>query len=185
MAVDTQMYTHIFDAVKGWYGGWVVDFQAPLSDNVTVDVYAGRCMHINDDGEFELGAVGDQMPIFCTSPSTAPSVGNPSPSGYWYGINGGILSGVCSISGVEIETTEYDTAQTYLPNQQLRAIAANGNQTTGGRLTNQGVVKVASGSAATATAVVGVVSKAPHKQSFEKPNVLSFWAIYSPGAAGL
>lgn len=182
---DTQMYTHKFDGVKSWFGDWIIDFQARLSADVTITVYEGRCMHLDADGEFAMGVTGNQMGMFASVGSDRPSVGNPSSSGYWYAAHAGRMNGVCANNGFEAETTEYDTAQTYLPNQFLRAIADDTNQTTGGRLTNQGGTARASATPANATAFVGLVSRPPAKTSFDQPNVLAFWMLYEPGASGL
>lgn len=184
---DTQMYTHKFDGVKSWFGDWIIDFQAKLSSNVSIVVYAGRCLHLNSAGEWEMGATGHDMPFFVnnTAGSQAPSSGNPSANGYWYALHAATISGVAAVNNFEAETTEYDTALTYLPNQLLRAIASNSVQATGGRLTNASVVKPESASAATSTACVGLVSRAPRKTDFTQPNVLAFWMLYKAGATGL
>lgn len=184
---DTQMYTHKFDGVKSWFGDWIIDFTAKLSSNVTIVVHAGRCVSLNASGQFETGCVGAAMPLFInnTGGSGAPSSGNRSANGYWHAMHAATLSGVTANNGFEAETTEFDPARTYLPNQQLRAIVANTNQTTGGRLTNEGVVRPESASPQLATAVVGVVSKPPAKTDFTQPSVLAFWMTYKPGADGL
>lgn len=185
MAIDTQMYEHTFDGVKGWFGEWVVDFQARLSADVSIVAYVGRCVHLNDDGDFEMGAVGYQMPMFLTVGSNYPSAGNSSPSGRWYAVHGARLSAVVAVSGLEVETTEFDSDQTYLPNQPLRAIASNSDQTTGGRLTNAGVVKAESATPASATAIVGIVSRAARKVQGDRNTVLAFWPVFKPGAGSL
>lgn len=184
---DTQMYTHKFDGVKSWFGDWIIDFQAKLSSNVTIAVYAGRCVSLNSSGEFETGCQGNDMPFFVnnTGGSQAPSSGNPSANGYWNAMHASTLSGVAGINNFEAETTEYDTAQTYLPNQLLRAIKANTTQATGGLLTNQSVVKTQQATPANATAIVGQVSRAPRKTDFTQPTVLAFWLLNVHGADGL
>jgi len=71
-----QMFAHTLDAVKGWFHMAALDFTAKLSDNVTITAYAGRCVHLNNDGEFEMGVLGSQMPIFLLQNSTDSDVAN-------------------------------------------------------------------------------------------------------------
>lgn len=180
-----QMFDHTLDAPKGWFHMAALDFPAKLSADVSITAYAGRCVHLNADGEFEMGVVGDQMGIFLLQNSDDSDVSN-SGGTLWYPIGPtGTINGLVATGAYMLETTEFDPDQDYLPNEHLRAIASNSNQTTGGRLTNQGVVKVASASAATATAVVGVVAIPPRKRQSDRHEVLAFWPIYLPGATGL
>lgn len=190
MATPREMFDHTLDAIKGWFHMAALDFTAPLSAEVTIDpVYAGRCVHLNDDLEFEMGCTGNQMPLFIFQSSDDPDVsrdfggregGAVSPSG---NINAWVGKGA-----YELATTEFDSAQTYLPNQPLRAIADNDNATTGGRLTNQSVVTVASllasgPTAGSVTAIVGHVSRGVYTNSHKK-SVLAFWPGHYPGREG-
>lgn len=185
MANPRQMFDHTLDAPKGWFHMAALDFAAKLSSNVTITAYQGRCVHLNDDGEFEMGCVGDQMPIFLLQNSDDSDVSN-SGGTLWYPIGPtGTLNGLVAKGAYELETTEYDDDQTYLPNQPLRAIASNSNQTTGGRLTNQGVVKTQSATPENATAIVGHVSRPPRKRQSDRKKVLAFWPGHYPGADGL
>lgn len=180
-----QMFDHTLDAPKGWFHMAALDFPAKLSSEVTIDAYAGRCVHLNADGEFEMGCVGDQMPIFLLQNSYDADVDNYGGT-YWYPIGPtGTINGLVGKGAYMLETTEFDPDQEYAPNDPLRAIASNSNQTTGGRLTNQGVVKVASGTPAAATAVVGHVAIPPRKRQSDRKKVLCFWPGHHPGAAGL
>lgn len=176
-----QMFDHTLDALKGWLPGNMgsLDKSAKLSAEVTVDpVYAGRVAHLNDAGEFELGVTGTMMPIFLTQNSDDPDVRNPSTGldDFQEISSRGNMSGLVATGGYEVESTEYDSAQTYHVNDVLRAVASNSNATTGGRLTN------ASFTLGT-TAGVGVVSKTPAKNSHRK-YVIRLWPAYIPGAAG-
>lgn len=183
---DTQMWQHSLDAVKGWFDMSSLDFCAKMSSSVTITAYAGRVVHLNDDGEFEMGCTGDQMAIFLLWNSNQPSVSNASANNHWFPIGPtGTNTGLVATGAYELETTEYDTDQTYLPNQPLRAVASNTNQTTGGRLTNQGVVRRASATPQLATAICGIVSREPRKRQSDREEVLSFWPVYEPGASGL
>lgn len=187
MARPRQMFDHTLDAVKGWIPGNMgsVDFTAKLSANVTIDpVYQGRVVHLNSDGEFEMGCTGDQMAIFLLQNSDDTDVANEGATDDQPISPSGNMTGLVAIGGFELASTEFDADQTYAPNDSLRAVASNSNATTGGRLTNQSVVKVASATPQSATAVCGRVSKGVTVNAFKK-SVLNFWPVHIPGAAGL
>lgn len=176
-----QMTDHTLDVCKGWLPGnmGALDKSAKLSANVTIDpVYAGRVAHLNNEGEFEMGVLGTQMPIFLTQNSDDTDVRNPNTGAEDFAAitSTGVMSGVVATGGYEVESTEFDSAQTYAVNDVLRAVSSNSNATTGGRLTN------ASFTLGT-TAGVGVVSKQVYKNSHRK-NVLRFWTAFIPGQAG-
>lgn len=179
MAAPRQMFDHTLDAVKGWLPGNMasLDCSAKLSANVTIDpVYAGRVVHKNADGEFEMGVTGTQMAIFLLQNSDDPDVQNEGGDDFQAIAPTGVMSGLVATGGYEVATTEFDSAQTYAINDVVRAVASNSNATTGGRLTN------ASFTLGT-TAGVGVVSKAVAQNSHKK-NVLTLWTAYIPGTAG-
>jgi hypothetical protein len=176
-----QMTDHTLDVLKGWLPGNMgsLDKSAKLSANVTVDpVYAGRVGHLNSEGEFELGATGTQMPIFFTQNSDDTDVNNPNTGGDDFAAitSRGTMSGVVATGGYEIETTEFDSAQTYAVNDIVRAVASNSNATTGGRITNASFTLFTN-------AGVGVVSKAVY-QNCHRKNVLRLWTAYIPGLSG-
>jgi hypothetical protein len=86
--------------------------------------------------------------------------------------------GLVATGAYELETTEYDTAQTYTPNQPLRAIVddTNSSATTGGGcLTNQTIT-------VGTNAFVGVVSRGTYTNAYGK-SALAFWPVYVPTAS--
>ncbi len=179
MAAPRQMFDHTLDAVKGWLPGNMasLDCHGKLSAEVTIDpVYAGRVAHLNDDGEFEMGVTGTQMPIFLRQNSDDLDVQNEGGDDFQAIAPTGVMSGLVATGGYEVATTEYDQDQTYHVNDALRAIASNSNATTGGRITN------ASFTLGT-TAGIGVVSKVPAKNSHKKW-VLTLWPAFIPGTSG-
>ena len=173
-----QMFTHTLDAVKGWIPGNMgsLDSKGKLSANVTIDpVYAGRCVHLNSVGEYEMGVTGTQMPIFLLQNSTDFDVANDGGDD-WEAISSrGTMSGLVATGGYELATTEFDDDQVYAINDLVRAVASNSNATTGGRLTNAGITLFTQ-------ACVGVVSKLVAQNSHKK-RVLTFWPAYIPGTA--
>lgn len=190
-----QMFDHVLDALKGWFDLSALDYTSKISANVSFrPVYAGRCVHLNDDGEFEMGCTGNQVPLFLFQNSDDPDVSNEDLGPTLDKIEGGAIGGIrkhinawVGLGAYEITTTEFDSDQTYLPNDPLRAVADNDNSTTGGRITNQGVVTVASllatGSTGNVTALVGHVS-AGASMSIHKRQHLAFWPGHYPGHVG-
>ncbi len=172
-----QVFDHSLQPRKGWFEDAPLDFAAKLSANVTfAPVFAGRVVHVNSVGEFEMGAAGVQVPIFLMRNSDDHDVGtDQSTDAYGLIPPGRVMAGLVALGHYEVEDTEYDTLQNYLPNQPLRAVADNGNATTGGRLTNQGITL------ATNT-VCGWVSRGVVKNS-DNRNTLAFWTDFYPGSA--
>lgn len=171
-----QMFDHTLDALKGWPCPTALDFVAKLSPNVTFTnpVPAGRCVHNTAVG-FEMGCAGNMMPIFLLQGSADFDVANANAN--WTAIAPvGWMSGLVAIGGYELSTTEFDTTQTYAPNDHLKAILDNATDATGGTLTNQAL-----GTLYGATGVnrVGVVSRGKSTNAYGK-SVLAFWPVYCP-----
>ena len=182
MAVPSQMFDHTLDAIKGWFHMAALDYTSKLSSNVTVDVYAGRCVHLNSDGEFELGALGSDMPIFLLQNGSDNDVSNDGGT-RWYPIGPtGAITGLVGAGSYELETTEFDSALTYAPNEYLRCKSSSNSSTDGGLLTNASTVAAEAG-AGNPTNIVGVVSRGVRKRQSDRNNVLAFWTVYKPGKA--
>ena len=182
MAAPTQMFQHALTALKGWPSPVALDFAAKLSANVTLDpVPAGVCVHVNTSGEFELGAILLAMPMFLLQGSRDFDVSNQSSTvAPWYGIAPkGVLSALVATGGYELETTEFDTGQTYLVNEHLTAVDSQ-SASNGGSLTNQslGVLYHAS----SMENRCGVVSRGKYTNAYGV-SVLGFFPIYLPGTA--
>lgn len=180
MARVRMSYDHTLDAVKGWMPGnmGALDNSGRLSGNVTIDpVYAGRVVHRNDAGEYEMGVTGTQMAIFLFQNSDDTDVNNEGGTD-WQPISPtGVMSGFVATGAYEVATTEFDDTQTYHVNDPLRATASNSNASTGGVITNAGV-------AVHTNAVIGVVSRLP-EMNCHKKRVITLWPVYCPGTAGL
>lgn len=177
-----QMFDHTLDAVKGWFHMAALDFTAKLSDNETETAYAGRVVHVNDDGEFELSVKGSQMPIFLLQNEGDSDVSNAGGT-LWYPIGpDGNLTGLVGKGAYELETTEYDasTGTDYVPNQLLKTVNSGADK---GKLTNYGISTLENGGS-NPTAIVGVVSRAPRKRQSDRNTVLAFWPVYKPGKTG-
>lgn len=175
-----QMFDHTLDAIKGWFQMAALDYTAKISANVVVSVYAGRCAHINAVGEFELGCTGSMMPIFLLQNGTDNDVSNDGGT-TWYPIGPtGTITGLVGSGSYELETTEFDSANTYAPNEYLRCKSSSQSSADGGLLTNANTVAAEAGSG-NPTNIVGVVSRGVRKRQSDRNNVLAFWTVYKPG----
>lgn len=127
-AAVAQMFERALDVPKGWFHLAALDKSAKLAAsllNSATEVPAGRVAHLNADGEFELGATGNQVPIFLWNGKDHPDVWNPGTSPvtnvqHWIGISPtGVMSGLVAMGAYELQTTEFDDAQVYAPNDPL------------------------------------------------------------------
>ena len=175
-----QMFDHTLDAVKGWFHMAALDFTAKISADETGSAYvfAGRVVHLDNNGDFKLGCTGSQMPIFLLQNGNDADVSNAG-GGVWYPINPeGNITGLVAKGAYELETTEFDTSRTYYPNDYLRCDTASA--AVAGKLTNNGLSTLVNGGS-NPTAIVGVVSRAPRKRQTDRNTVLAFWPVYHPG----
>jgi hypothetical protein len=183
------MTAHTLEAPKGWPSPNAVDFVAKISANVTIDpVFAGRCVHLNASGEFEMGlpdvAQACHMPMFLFQNSDDPDVANPggdpaTEEGVWVAVAPvGNIMALPAAGAYELESTEFEpeaTAGTYEPGDALTATPSNSDATTGGRITKNSV-------AAYDNALCGVVSRGVFKNSHGK-YALAFWPVWLPKSA--
>ncbi len=188
MATPEQMYTHTLNPLKGWPSPTALDFAGKLHTDVTIDpLPAGRCVHVasleavtygpgTSGGVplFKTGVEDNQMGIFLFQGSADFDVSNDGGTD-WYAIAPkGIMSGLVATGAYELETTEFDTSLTYNPNDVLKAIADDTDdtpETGGGTLTNDALVYVDS--------IVGVVSRGKYTNAYGK-TALAFWPVYLP-----
>lgn len=192
MTAPSQMYRHTLNPLKGWPSPHAVDFAGKLHSAVTISpLPAGRCVHVHSVEAvsygpgtsggtplFKTGVIAAQMGIFLLQGSADLDVANDGGTD-WYPIAPkGIMSGLVANGAYELETTEFDTAQTYAVNEPLRAISADTNTSAtvgGGCLTNQSVT-------VGSNAVVGVVSRGTYTNAYGQ-TVLAFWPVYVPHAS--
>jgi hypothetical protein len=179
------MFEHGIDVAKGWFEPAALDFAAKLSANVTFVVPAGRVVHVNSAGEFEMGVADTDMGIVLIQGSEAYDVQNAgtTPSGLFMHraiAPTGVMSGLVCNGAYEIESTEFDTAQTYVPQELLTAGASNSVLATGGVLTNAGTG--AGGDVEQySDPVCGVVSRGSFTNA-HGVEVLAFWPEWLPAA---
>lgn len=179
MPAPSLPFEHGFDVKKGWFDMASLDYDAKLSSNVTFVVPRGRVVHLNANGEFEMGAHNTGVAIFLLNGSEDADVSNPGTTAAGNFMHQAVaptgkLSGVVATGGYEIDNTEFDSTRTYTPGDLLTATASNTDAATGGRLTNAGVTQFVN-------PVVGVVSGGKHK-NHNGVQTLSFWCVWLPGA---
>jgi len=172
MAAPRQMFDHWLESPQGdWPSLHALDFKAKLSADVTIDpVFKGRVVHVNDEGEFEMGIAGAQMAMFLLQNSDDADVANEGGDDWEAAHPTGVLAAIVANAAVELEDTEFDPGQVYGANDTLTAVASNTNATTGGRITK--------GTAYT-DAICGVVSRKAFANA-NKKMVLAFWPVYLP-----
>lgn len=185
MALPGQSFDHIVNPAKGFNNSNHLDYHAKLSSSVTFDLPAGRCCSLNSSGELVTGVKGTAMPLWVFRGARSWDVDNTSNDEWHAATPRGYIKCLVATGGYELETTEYDDAQTYTPGDHLQAVNANTTLATGGTLTNQslGVLYHAS----SMEARVGVVSRGevrhPNNLTDSTKKVLAFWPIYLPGTA--
>lgn len=190
MAAPRQMTAHTLEAPKGWPSPHAVDIKSKLSPNVTVDpVFAGRCVHLNASGLYELGCPNGvssgkiHMPIWLFQNSDDPDVANlggitgsesDEPGGWMAVAPVGNIMGLVAAGSYELETTEFEPesslGSSYEPGHALQATANNTNAVTGGRMTK--------GTPYTHQ-IVGIVSRAVYINSHRR-SALPFWPFVLP-----
>lgn len=184
MAAPSLMFEHGINVPKGWWDEAALDFSAKLSSDVDFDVPGGRVVHVNAAGEFEMGVGETDIAIFLIQGSDAFDVANPgtTPAGNFMHkaiLPAGDMSGVVATGAYEIESTEYDTAQSYVPGDLLTAAADNADADVGGVITNQG--SGANGEVQQyVDPVIGVVSRGSYNNEHGIP-ILAFWPVWLPG----
>jgi hypothetical protein len=191
MPTSEQMFEHCIDELKGWPFESAVDFDAHLSPSVTVEpIYGGSVVHLNANGQFELGCKGTQMAIFLLNRSDDYDVANPGGNN-WVAISPtGKMSGLVACGGYELETTEFEQAVglDYLPNDPLHSptedqITGTDKTMAGKLFKRRGWAGGGGGALVPGTdAICAVVSRRNHINHHRVP-VVTFWPVYHPGTA--
>ncbi len=184
-SAPSMPFEHAIDVPKGWFDMTALDFVTRLSSNVTFDVPAGRIVHLNSNGEFEMGVHQTGMPLVLLTGSTSFDVANPGTSAAGNFIHqtvlpAGNMTGLVCKGGYEIQSTEFDTTRNYVPGQLLTAAANNSNAATGGVLTNAGT-GTGGDVRQFVDPVCGVVARGV-LTNHHGVQVLDFWPEWLPGA---
>jgi hypothetical protein len=173
MAQPGERMTRGLSGIKGWPKLDGIDFAAVVADPDLV-IPSGSVVHVNNDGELEPG-IGNKfaMPLFTITDSDSYQIsdrlgGNPLTDKKAYVTSASSAGVVCipAIAAVELSSTEFDTAGTYLPNAALTSPVTG---------TNKG--KLVTGTVGTHT-ICGLVSRGVIP--FYEHEALAFWPVFLP-----
>lgn len=192
ITTPASIFEHTLDPIAGYdiQPAHRLDYSTKISANVTILPWAGRVVHLNSVGEWEMGCKANAMPCFLMPLSYPighmPTVTALNPGSGWISVGGFTATALPAVGGYELATTEFDATKTYLPNNFLTAKVSNTDQDTGGLLTN-----VAPGSSTVLTppwagggttkTICGQVTR-PAETLKNGNSVLSFWGVYFPGS---
>lgn len=166
MSKPAQMYDHELNPVKGWPSPYAVDKSLDLAGSAVCN--RGMVMSINNNGKFVVGLYCGAMPIFALNSSGDFDVRGDD-GNLVGGANGAAhMSGLVAISGLEVESTEFDSGSNYNPNTTLTAGEPDA--------ADAGVIKPGT---AYSDTICGVTSDGVLTNEFKK-NVLRFWPVWLP-----
>ena len=161
MAVPVQVYDRVLEPLSGDAlnaSGYKQIATGILHSSITADpVGQGRVVHVYSAAigtnyedpttvrplkAFRPGSTAKQVPYMLirgTNDLDTQGVVDASFNGYVTTVGTSkILTGVCMYDAFEVSTREFDTAQTYLVNEGLRAVRSD-SASNAGTLTNQGI----------------------------------------------
>ena len=168
MSKPAQMYDHELNPVKGWPSPYAVDKSADMVLGEDEVAYRGQVASLNSNAKFQLGLECAAMPIFLLNTSKDYDVVGDDYNLVGNGTGVPRMSGVVAIGGYEVESTEYDEASVYAPNDALTAGAPGA--------ADAGVLQPGELYADT---ICGVVSDGTAMNEFKR-NVLRFWPVWLP-----
>lgn len=133
MAPVTQEHDHFMQPIKGYLAQFpCLDRSAPL-DETALETYkawpAGRVGYITSSGTIALAdgsTLTTQMPLYLWQSGTSwevlsRGVGVDGKVLWQNSMPAGVVNGLVATGGYEIQTTEFDADQSYLPNTFLTA----------------------------------------------------------------
>lgn len=187
MATNTvrQMFDHVLEPVRGWFHDMALEMTAVIDDAVTFSpVPRGRVAYLNSSGKFQMGAPSRKVPMFLMKNSDDADVFSDNDPSHGIHANGPqVMTALVALGHFQISTTEYDSNQSYAINDFLVAQQSDVSSTTGGVLTNSGVVAGQSN-------IVGIVAMDPDKKTAvatnkHGANALNLWTWYLPPITAL
>jgi len=128
--MSKEMYLHELNPVKGWWDEHALDKAAVVVLGQDEVVQKGQVMTLAATRKFQLGLACNAMPVFAFNTSTdqdavmeAGSMVGPSNGGAAYDDDVASMTGLVAIGGYELESTEFDDAETasLVPNAFLTA----------------------------------------------------------------
>lgn len=187
MSAPSQMFEYGLNVKMG---NWLPNqgallFSAKLSAEVTFTPPAGRAVHVDEDGEFQMGLSRRGMGLFLWNAPGDLSVDNPgtTPRGTFMQqpvLPRKVMTALVASGCYEVENTEYDADEEYAIGELLTAAANNTDSTVGGVLTTAG-----SGAAGDVKQFVdpvcGVLSRGEYNNEHGIP-VICYWTVWLPGS---
>lgn len=169
-----KLTDHMLEIVKGWRHDLPQE-TAKVASSVTIVLYPGRVVSKDANNRWVTGCSGVKMAFFVQNYSNGSDATNDANDWGYSAIpdSDRLVTAIPVSAAIEVATTEYDDEQTYAINEPLIAVEADTNQTTGGRLTNQG---------AAAGKVIGRVSRVPVKRQPDRPKMLFLYPSHNPKA---
>lgn len=179
MATPRQMFDNMLDGIKGWPSPYALDKHGNVADGEDT-ILPGQVISLNANGRFQLGLECNAMPIFAWPRSDdfdvvgddgnlvgagngSPTDGAPIPN----------IMGLVATGSYEVQSTEYDSAETYAPNTPLTAGVPGA--------ADEGTIKPTSDGNFYGETVCGVVSDgvvgSEHSHAI---NLLQFWTVFVP-----
>lgn len=156
-----QDYDHLLDVVSGWEGMHDLQYKAGLAPEEAW--FRGSLISLNAAGLYKAGCGDHEMPIWAINATADLDVSSDGGN-----TAGGVVGGYPATGGYELKTTEFDAAQSYLPNDFL---------TSGLGLLLGKVTK--SPADWTTRLLCGVVSAGVETETYGQ-SVLRFWPVFIP-----
>ena len=166
MSITNFLDHVIFNVPKGWPAPYALDKHATMQDGETI--YKGMCMYLNSDAEFVAGLAPAAVGVIAHRNSVGSDV-QPADAG---GATGGVMAGLVTTGGFEIEVSLYDDEQSYSPNDYLTAVNTG---------EDRGVITRGTPYVDT---IIGVVSDGvlppEDKRTAYSQSMLRFWTYHLP-----
>jgi hypothetical protein len=156
-----QSFDHLLTVVSGYHGMHDLQYHAGVAANETWN--RGSLVSLNSAGLLKRGCGDDEMPLWAINSTADFDVSADSGN-----ISGGVVATYPATGGYELKTTEFETDQTYVPNDKLTAGLGveEGNVTRSPTMYNDRVI-------------VGVVSKGTGTGNYNQ-RILNFWSLFIP-----
>ena len=157
-----QDFDHLLDVVSGYTGMHDLQYAAGIADDEVW--FRGSLISLNANGAFKAGCGDCEMPLWAINATADLDV-----TGEEGNIAGGVVGAHPATGGFEFKTTEYDTTQTYMPNDFLTPALGG----------DAGLVTLLDKTNWCSRLLLGVVSHGTEQEVYNQ-DVLRFWPVFIP-----